>query len=79
MCTSLLIDFGHNIDGPMGHNNDLEKLDQWAESTNDNANNNKTVFEYFLSSISGQSGRLTRAPVTLGHPGRGHFDDNRPF
>ena len=37
----IAIDLGHNLDGTMGHNNDLEELDKGAEWTNDNVNNKK--------------------------------------
>ena len=37
------------------------------------------IFKYFLSSISGRKGPLTKAPVTLSHLGRGHFDGKRPL
>ena len=30
----IAIDMDHKLDGTMGHNKDMEELDQWAESTN---------------------------------------------
>ena len=29
----IAIDMDHKLDGTMGHNKDMEELDQWAEST----------------------------------------------
>ena len=37
------------------------------------------IFKYFLSSISGRKGPLTKAPVTLSHLGKGHFDGKTPL